>query len=279
MALFCITGLQYAGAKTLFEHAKKPVEESPKYCFLHPIISPAGSEVPGQTVLTEEEFNNQKDSGDIFASWKTGAISYGFDKSIFEAAESGKKIVITLPRDQYPNLEKTLQQQKPAFSTTLINLVVNHEILVTRASEVEEKFVEKVFRAKLKKYEDLRGDNIVKVENNGGIEEGVEEIKKAIGFDPLIDIPAKELGGDGSIDLLTCSPQDYLKTTLYPYLNPALESIQRERPGDPLEYLAVYLYKSATTAKKREKELLNLKAVKTHLREKIKKEYSVIGRV
>lgn len=274
MAFFCLTGLQYAGAKTLFESARKFVEESPKYVFYDPVTAPAEE---GKTGITEEEFNEQKDAGQIFAAWKEGPKNYGIHEEAVAIAEGGKTVVVVAPREQVMMVEKALQKSEVPF--TIINLKVDPDILVERGKVVEEKFNEKNFRNKIKKFEEIRGDNVTKIENEGTIEEGVEEFKKAIGFDPLLDIPPKPKAEDAELDLKTCSPQDYLKATLYPALYPALTKIQIERPGDPIEYLAFYLYAQATTTKKREKELLNLKAVKASLREKLKKEYSVIGRI
>lgn len=277
MAFFCVTGLQYAGGKTLFDAARKYVEESPKYVFYDPVKA-GGAAEEGKTAMTEEEFNDQKDAGQIFAAWKVGLINYGIHEDAVAIAEGGKTVVVVVPREQVMMVEKALQKADEV-KFTIINLQVDQDMLVERGKVIEEKFNEKNFRNKIKKFEDLRGDNVVKIDNEGTIEEGVEEFKKAIGFDPLLDIPPKPKAEDAELDLKTCSPQDYLKATLYPALYPAMTKIQMERPGDPIEYLAFYLYAHATTTKKREKELLNLKAVKASLREKLKKEYTVIGRI
>jgi hypothetical protein len=36
--------------------------------------------------------------------------------------------------------------------------------------------------------------------------------------------------------------QEYLARVVYPFVLPALERIERERPEDPIEMLALYLY-------------------------------------
>jgi len=279
MAFFAITGLQYAGAKTLFTETRKVVQESPNFLFYNYHVTEAsGDQKDGQVVLTEQEFEDKKDDGTILSSWKENGINYGIAKDSLEAAEAGKFVVVVVPREQFPSLEKTASNISVEFK--VVNICPTHENLTARAMEVEGKnFNEKNFiKNKLKKFEEIRGENVIKVENNGTVEEGVKELIAAIGFDPLLHILPKE-GGESGIDLKTCSPQDYLKATLYPFLNPALEKINRERPEDPVEFLAMYLYNTAATTKLREKELVELKKVKSSLRDKIKKEYQIIGRV
>lgn len=41
--------------------------------------------------------------------------------------------------------------------------------------------------------------------------------------------------------LKSCSPSDYLKKTLFPHLIPGLNAIEKERPNDPLAFLALHL--------------------------------------
>lgn len=44
--------------------------------------------------------------------------------------------------------------------------------------------------------------------------------------------------------LKTCRPSEFLKLTVFPALAPALAAIERQRPADPLAFLAVYLLKN-----------------------------------
>jgi len=118
----------------------------------------------------------------------------------------------------------------------------------------------------------------VTVSNEGTVEEGVEALLESLGFDPLTDLPPPS-NGDSGLDLATCSPQDYLKTVLYPHLMPAMERVDIERPDDPVEFLALYLQKSASVQQKRTEELLELKGVKTRLRAELASELTVVGRV
>ncbi len=46
-----------------------------------------------------------------------------------------------------------------------------------------------------------------------------------------------------TVDLKECSAQEYLRVTIYPTLNTGLSLLDRIRPNDPIDWLAVYLYK------------------------------------
>jgi hypothetical protein len=41
--------------------------------------------------------------------------------------------------------------------------------------------------------------------------------------------------------LMSCSPSEYLAKTVFPHLMPALNAIDKERPNDPLAFLALHL--------------------------------------
>ena len=79
--------------------------------------------------------------------------------------------------------------------------------------------------------------------------------------------------------LSTCSVQDYLKATIYPFLDQALQLLDIVRPDDPVEFLAVHLYKAAQETKQNVKELNRLHELKEQIYAEIKAEQSVIGRV
>lgn len=44
--------------------------------------------------------------------------------------------------------------------------------------------------------------------------------------------------------LKTCRPSEFLRLAVFPALAPALAAIERQRPADPLAFLAVYLLKN-----------------------------------
>jgi hypothetical protein len=79
--------------------------------------------------------------------------------------------------------------------------------------------------------------------------------------------------------LQTCSPQEYLARTIYPTLAPALLLLDDIRPVDPVEYLALQLYKEADTQRKRVAQLDQIHTIREQLRAEYKKEYSVAGRI
>ena len=47
--------------------------------------------------------------------------------------------------------------------------------------------------------------------------------------------------------LKSCPPSEYLKETVFPHLTPALSILDKERPSDPLSFLAIYLLENKQT--------------------------------
>lgn len=80
-------------------------------------------------------------------------------------------------------------------------------------------------------------------------------------------------------NLATCSPQDYLYRTIYPTLSPLLSQLTVLRPSDPIETLALLLLKSESEKKENVAKLNEIYATKEKLREQLKKEYNVTGRI
>lgn len=79
-------------------------------------------------------------------------------------------------------------------------------------------------------------------------------------------------------DPLTCSAEQYLAHIIFPTLNESLTVLDRIRPEDPVEFLAVYLQQKATEEKQHKLELEEIHNLREKLRNTIKQEYNVQGR-
>lgn len=82
-----------------------------------------------------------------------------------------------------------------------------------------------------------------------------------------------------AFDLQTCAAQEYLARTVFPALNHALQMLEHVRPEEPVEYLAMQLYKEASTNQRRVQQLNQIHALREQLREQFNQEYSVEGRI
>lgn len=208
--------------------------------------------------------------------WKAnGSLGY-VASDITEVLAKKMKVVFRVPRDKLAEVEKKAAEID-GLAVTVLDLVVSQSVLVARAALDDDKFNDKAFLKRVKAIPEAKGETIVQVDNEGAEEGGVEALLAALGFDPLTDLPPED--DEGQLNLATCSPQDYLKSVLYPYLAPALERINVERPQDPVEMLAIYLKKSTGAKRERLKELAELKAMKYKFRAEAKTESTVVGRV
>lgn len=261
--------------------ADEKTTESPKYVFPK-VIATKPLETEDATTVEEEEFEQIKGEGGYVVTWKTGSSQYGIGMdAVSSVTKDGAKVVITVPSEHLQPLITKLEGSYPGLKLVYVEVQATVEVITERAKELEEKFNDKNFAKKVKKVEGElpKMEEMAKCDNGGDLVDGVEALLTIIGFDPLLDIPPKSDEERLRRELKTCSAQEYLKRVLYPMLHPALERVDRERPEDPVEMLALYLYRSASTSRKRVKELTELKSVKTQLRDEIKKDYDVRGRI
>lgn len=110
--------------------------------------------------------------------------------------------------------------------------------------------------------------------NNGAVDDGVNSLLNCIGYDR-----EAESRRATAFDLQTCSVQDYLQRTIFPTLYPALDMLERLRPADPVDFLAVYLYQQASTQRTRTQQLEEIHQLREKLRTQLRQEYSMQGRV
>jgi hypothetical protein len=73
--------------------------------------------------------------------------------------------------------------------------------------------------------------------------------------------------------------EDYLTLHLYPSLNSSLALLDKLRPADPIDFLALELFRRAKESQVNKKELEDLYTVKQQLRAEIAAEQAVLGRV
>lgn len=274
--LYLLTGLPFSGQKTLLASLRTKLNESPTFGILEPLITQEEMRThESQVVCTEDEFKAHTDNGAFLTNWK----SQGYLVSdITEILTQKLKVVFRVPRDKLAEVEKKATEIE-GVSVVVVDLVVSQDVLVERATAAAEddKFNDKAFIKKIKAIPEAKGETIKQVDFEGEVEQALEGMLEALGFDSLTDLPPSD--EEGQLNLATCSAQDYLKHVLYPHLAPALERITVERPADPVEFLALYLKKSAGTTRERIKELTELKAVKTRLRAEKSSELTMVGRV
>lgn len=277
--IFLVTGLPYSGQKTLLAKLAEKLQDSPSFSILEPSISAEELRThPSQTILSEDDFKQHTDAGTLFCSWKFESSAGYLQQTVVDALSKTLKVVLRIPRERLADAEKKALALEGGVDVKVINLQASVETVTKRAALAEDKFNDKNFAKRLKGIPEAKGNDLTVVENEGTEEEGLEELLKALAFDPLLDLPPTA-SDDSELNLATCSPQEYLSAMLYPYLMPALERLSIERPADPVEFLALYLQQSSSTYQKRVEELTREKILRTRLRAELAHEYAVVGRI
>lgn len=109
--------------------------------------------------------------------------------------------------------------------------------------------------------------------NQQTIPEGVQSLLSLLNFNFAFEAQRAQ-----QFDPLTCSAEQYLAHIIFPTLNESLTVLDRIRPEDPVEFLAVYLQQKATEEKQHKLELEEIHNLREKLRNTIKQEYNVQGR-
>jgi ribose 1,5-bisphosphokinase PhnN len=277
--IFLVTGLPYTGQKTLLNELRTKLTGSPTFDIIEPTITHEDFRThESQILISEDEFKAGAEGGKFLTWWKYEGSAGYLVADVEAALERKMKVIFRCPRDKLPEVEKKAASLQSSPTIQIVDINAPYETCVERAMVEDDKFNDKAFAKRIKSIPDAKGETVVKVENTGTIAEGLDAMLTAIAFDPLTDLPPST-DAEGGLDLATCSCQDYLKAVLFPHLQPAMERINIERPADPVEFLALYLKKSASTTRERVKQLTELKTVKTRLREELSNEFTVVGRV
>ena len=81
------------------------------------------------------------------------------------------------------------------------------------------------------------------------------------------------------MDLKTCSARDYLVAAVYPALNAALQELDRVRPNEPVDWLAVELCRIAHTQRTAQQLLTDKLAAQQRAEQQHKADLAVAARI
>lgn len=272
MPLLVVYGLPGVGKKTLIEGVKEVTKESENYIYIRCDSTNKEDFDPQlENALTEEEYKKNKDDRLYCCEWAVGKFFYALPESIIPELQRERKVIVSLPYGVLPLIGDLFLAE---FNVKIIHVVAPVDLILERVKSKDKNW--KNIAKKLKKPQEfeLQGDNIVLINNALTEAQAMQAMVQAIGFDPVIDVPQGK-----EFNIKTCSPQEYLQRTVFPILNSALTLIERERPPDPIEYLALYLYRDASSQYKRVRQLEEIHALRQQLTQEMKAEYSVPGRI
>lgn len=282
MPLFIVMGVGSPGKTTITNYAKGVTKKSKNYLFSSFYTTAKKEEVKTETVeappefldemyVTDEEFKNILDDNGFAHTWKEKTIGSGILREVVEALEADKKVIVTLPVSAVSEVETQLATYNP----TIIKISAPADLLANRrtTNKMEVKAVAKKIEKQQKEFK-LKYENVIQLDNITTPQEGGTVFLDILGFDPDTDI----LPPDAN-DLQNCLPQDYLKRTVFPHLAAGLNLLEVVRPADPVDFLAAYLYKSATTTTRKVKEMTEQQRLRVELRSQVQESYNVDGRI
>jgi len=286
MVLFVLVGVGSPGKTTIINSAQDVVKKSPFYLF-SPIITtarredrdrPEGPEGDSKAVsfadekfVSDEEFKQLSEEDGLGLTWKDRLTSYALLKEVVEALEADKKVVISAPATALPELEAALSK----YGMTIVRITASPELLAARktGNKAEVKLVVKKI-AKLQNDLKARTEPMLVIDNSGTVDEATQQLLLMMGFDAAFEIPPPDAN-----DLQNCLPQDYLKRTVFPCLAAGLTLLDTVRPADPVDFLAMYLHRSATTTTRKVAEMREQQRLRTELRKEVQLQYDVEGRI
>jgi ribose 1,5-bisphosphokinase PhnN len=264
------------GKASLFQEAQRVAQRSPYYSFA-PVCTTKDEKLChalSEQRVSEEEWKQTE----WLVSWKDKTTQFGISSEVLSSLENNIKTIIILPHTQLAELAAKIDAER--FPTTIIHVTGTPDILAERRAKTKDE--QKKLSKKLKKQtDDLRlkalpqdEGKVVDVWNDATIKEAALLLLGALGFNASVDIPPPDEN-----DLQNCLPQDYLKRVVFPYLAPALSMMERIRPADPVNWLALQLYKDASETKSTVAELTRAKQMRLEIRRKQANEFAIEGRI
>jgi phosphonate metabolism protein PhnN/1,5-bisphosphokinase (PRPP-forming) len=191
--LFLIVGSAGAGKTTIINRVKKIVGEDSQYAFPKRVIVKSKTEEDEEDFddVTKMMFTSMEKNGE-FAVWWTShqGVDYGIRaKDIDDALNDQKNVVIQVSRSAIADIRKRYGETN---RITAIELTADPSVLNSRLSQFK-KMSDTEIKEKLKRTETLKTTiqqipNIVTVENNESINEGVNKVLRALNY---TNIPAE----------------------------------------------------------------------------------------
>ena len=176
--LFYVIGASGAGKDSLLSYVREHLDHNANAIFAHRYITrPADAGGENHVAISEEEFVQRKQRRCFAMSWYSHATYYGIGVEINHWLSQGLDVVMNGSRAFLSQAAQLYHELVPVLIT--VEAEVLRSRLEARGRETAAQIEERLFQA-VKLEQGLYHPRLIRVENNGAIEEAGEQLLKAI---------------------------------------------------------------------------------------------------
>jgi ribose 1,5-bisphosphokinase len=171
-----VVGPSGAGKDTLMLALRKKLEGKKEFCFARRAITrTTDADAEDHDTLSRVDFDRLVNSHEVALAWKAHGLGYVIPKSCDDVIRAGGTVVANGSR-------QVLKQASDKYQTAIVLLItapidILADRLAARGRESKEAIQERLKRANL---EPENVPNLIRIENTGTIEAGVEAMLKAL---------------------------------------------------------------------------------------------------